>query len=432
MAKTEKKYTEIYSEPGQKSYGAVIVTVLVAILFGLFGYYLGDSGSLKNIFSQDQVNASKDFTEYSQEELSAKLKTDKYDFELYQQVVANIKDKYINLDKVDDKKLFEGSLKGMVDSIGDPATVYFSPEAFKEYEDSFSGQFDGIGVRVEYANGQIVVSDVLPNSPALAANVRPGYIFYKVDGKDITNKTIDEVIGMVRGKAGTKVKLVFIDPANSKEVEKEIERAALKIDSMRLVEKNKDTVIFEIARFTEASVSEWDALWDKNVKEIVAKGYKNIILDLRGDGGGYLDAAIYAASDFLDSGKLVVSEKSRIRASKDNLAKSSSPRLKGKNVVILVNGGTASASEIFAGALSFHNGYKIIGTKTYGKGTVQNTYPMPDGGALKITTEYWLLPNGKKLDNENPILPNIEVSQDFDKIKQGVDNVINEAMKQFN
>jgi carboxyl-terminal processing protease len=406
---------------------AVIVIMLFTILAGLVGFYIGDSGKFRGLTNAASSNPN--ITTYSEEELNKAMSSKSFDFNLYGQIVANLKDKYVDTDKINDQKLFDGSLKGMVDSIGDKATTYFSKEEYKEYQDSFSGKFEGIGVRLEYQNNSVIVMEVIPESPALKENVQVGWIFEKVDGVDVTKSSIEEVVSKVRGTAGTKVKVDFIDPDKKETVTKEITRQAIKVESMRLVEKNKETVVFEVSRFTEDSVQAWTNMWDKNVDEIVSKNYKNVILDLRGNGGGYLDAAVHAANDFLDPGKLILTEKSRVRGDTNTVTKKTNPRLKSKNIVILVNGGTASASEILSGAIRYHNGYKILGTKSYGKGTVQNTYNLPNGGAVKITTEYWLLPTGKRLDTENPILPDTEIKQDQDAFKQGKDNILDEAMK---
>lgn len=429
-------YNNLFNEQESKGNpfsSLFVIIILLSTLTGLVGYYLGDRGILAQAFNKVDFRKAQgaDATKYTEAELNQKLDRNSYDFDLYNQIIANLKDKYVDSDKVQDKKMFEGSLKGLVDSIGDKATNYFSPEEYKDYLDSFSGQFEGIGVRLEYQNNQVVVMDVIKNSPAEAAGVKVGYVFYKVDGKDVSSNSIEEVVALVRGKAGSKVTVKFVDPDKREEVDKEITRAAIKVDSMRLVEKDKDTVIFEISRFTEENLDDWKGKWDASVNEINAKGYKNIVLDLRGNGGGYLDAAIHAANDFLEPGKLIVTEKSKVRGDVNTLSKNNQPRLKGKKVAILINGGTASASEILAGAIKFHNGYKAIGTKSFGKGTVQNTYNLPDGGALKITTEFWLLPTGKRLDNDNPILPDIELKADSELQKQGKDNLLEEAMKQF-
>ncbi len=428
-------YANVFNEnegSGNGLVSAVIVITLFTVLAGLLGFYIGDTGKLKGIrLGAASSQQNPDITSYSASDLSSKIDSTKYDFNLYSQIVANLKDKYVDPAKVEDSKLFDGSLKGMVDSIGDKATTYFTAKEYQDYQESFSGKFEGIGVRLEYQGGVVVVMEVIPNSPSVDANLQIGWIFEKVDGVDVTNSPIEEIVSKVRGVAGTKVKIMFIDPIAKESVEKEITRQAIKVESMRLVEKNKDTVSIEISRFTENSVDDWKKIWDKTANEVVAKGYKNIVVDLRGNGGGFLDAAIYAANDFVDPGKVIVTEKSRVRGDNDTLTTKKSPRFKGKNVIILINGGTASASEILSGAIKFHNGVKVYGTKSYGKGTVQNTYNLPNSGALKITTEYWLMPTGKRLDNENPIIPDVEVKQDQEALKKGDDNVMAEALKTF-
>jgi carboxyl-terminal processing protease len=435
-AKQQKSiYNNILSdaEGGSNSsalWGSVVIIALFSVLAGLFGFYLGDRGLIKRSYTERSGQNDKADT-YSDEELRSKINQNAYDFELYNQVIANLKDKYVDPSKIKDEELFNGSMKGLVESVGDHATSYFSPKDYAAYLDSFSSKFEGIGVRLEYRNNIVVVEEVFEGSPAQKSGVEIGYIFSKVDGKDLSNATIEEVVSKVKGPAGTEVNIQFIDPENGEKVDKKISRAAITVDSMRLVEKDKDTVVFEVSRFTEDTIQEWEAKWDKNADEIVSKGYKNIVLDMRSNGGGFLDAAIYAANDFLEPNKLVVAEKTRDGKTKENKTQKSNPRFKGKNVVILINGGTASASEILAGAVKFHNGYKILGSKSFGKGTVQKTYDLPNGGALKITTEYWLLPDGKKLDNDNPISPDIEITQDLDSYKKGQDVVLDKAMELF-
>ncbi len=411
--------------------GGVVILVLFSILSGLFGYLLGDSRAFDRLSWGSSSVKGEQLSEYSNEELQDIVDYGEYDFEMYYQIVANLKDKYVDPEKIQDEKLFEGTLKGMVDSIGDRATTYFTREEYQDYLESLSGTFSGIGVRLEYQNNFVQVIEVLPNSPAEQEGVQTGYIFSKVDGEDVSRDSIEEIVTKVKGEAGTEVTIVFVDAETGEEVEKKITRGDIEVESMRLIEKDSETVVFEVSRFTEKTLDLWTSKWDDNVQEILRKGYKNVILDLRGNGGGYLDAAIYAANDFLEPGKLIVSERSRIDQDQDTLSNKSNPLLKDKNVVILVNGGTASASEILAGAITHHNGYKTIGSKTFGKGTVQKTYDLSDGGALKITVEYWLLPDGKRLDNENPIVPKEEVKYDAELAKEGRDNVLEEAMGEF-
>lgn len=433
----ESNYSEIFKEnTASRSFlNIVLIIVLISFISGSLGYYFGVSGFFTKISDAfDLSNTSvqnPDAKIYTEAELREKINSNAYDLDLYLQIVANLKDKYVDPSQVTDEKLFDGSLKGLVSSIGDNPTVYMNKDDYKKYREGFSGTFEGIGVRLEYDKNRVVVSDVIEGSPAKSAGVQQGYIFMNVDDKNVEASTIDEVVEIVRGPANSKVKIKFYDPVTNQNIEKEINRAPITIESMRLIEKDSETVVFEVSRFTEDTLDQWTQKWNSRVQEIQSKGYKNIILDLRGNPGGYLNAAIYASNDFLPAGKLVLTERSRSEGDRQNKTTSANPRLKDKNVIILVNGGTASAAEILAGSLRQNDSkYKIIGTRTYGKGTVQETFNLPNSGALKITTEYWLLPNGKKLDNQNPIEPDQELEQDQKKLREGEDNIMNEALKQ--
>lgn len=412
--------------------------VLVIVLSLLVGYFVRDAGfNITRAFSIGSIVNPKEkdgeeLTDYDDLDISRSVDPNNFDMDLYNKIVANLKEKYVDTDKLNDEELFEGSIKGLVESLDDKATVYFDEEEYTAYKESFSGQFEGIGVRLDYIDNTVRVVDVLENSPASEVGVEVGYIFYKVDGEEVIDDSIESIVNVVRGESGSTVEIVFLDSDTGEEVKKDIVRAPVKVESMRLVEVDDRTVIFEISRFTENTLPVWKAMWDSNVDQINSAGYENVIIDLRGNGGGFLDAAIYAANDFLPKGKLIVEEKSRITPDKQNMSTDNNPRLGDKNVVIMINGGTASASEILAGALRHHKGYKIVGTDSYGKGTVQNTYDIPEtNGALKITTEYWLLPNGQRLDQETPIKPDVEIEYDDEANKEGVDNVLEEAKKQL-
>lgn len=438
MSEVDLKFDKdiIEENAGNNPLAKGISIFLIFCFAFLVGYLVRDSGlriSTSSISGLVGSNDAQAIDRYSDEEQKEIIDSNAYDFELYQDVVANLKQKYVDDEKIDDQKLFEGSIKGMVNALDDNATVYFDSDEFQAFKDSFSGQFEGIGVRLDYESNRVVIVEVLEGSPAMDAQLRNGWIFYTVDGEDVSDKTIEYIVSKVRGEAGSTVKIVFLDPETGQELEKEIVRQAVTVDSMRLKEINNETVVFEVSRFTETSIGVWNAKWDEKVREIQNKGYNNVILDLRGNGGGYLNAAIKAAGDFLEEGDLIVKEKSRIRDDIDNKADGDAQRLRDKNIVILMNGGTASASEILTGAIKFHNPeVKIIGTESFGKGTVQNTYEVQEtGGALKITTEYWILPNGNRLDKENPIQPDIYLELDDEARQNGEDNVLDRALEEL-
>ncbi|GIW57544.1 MAG: peptidase S41 [Candidatus Dojkabacteria bacterium] len=431
-------YPDLFkSESKSNRLNTVISIILVICISVTSGFVVGRStfgDRIVNFLSNRGFNTSDTtgFDIYTEEQLNSLIDLRYYDFNLYKHIVANIKDKYVEPEIIDERKLFENSLKGLVAGIGDPNTVYMTAEDYLKYKESLEGRFEGIGVRLAYYENRIVVNDVLPDSPASKAGVKNGYVFLEVNGVNVESYTLEDLVAKVRGPAGSVVKIKFFDPISRTTIDKEIVRAAIKVDSLRLQERDKDTVVLQIYRFTESDLKTWMTKWDSIVQEINNKGYKNIIIDLRGNGGGYLDAAVYAASDFLEPGKLVLTARTRDKSNIPITTKQNIPRLKDKNVVILINGGTASASEILAGALRFHKGYKLLGLKTYGKGTVQTIYEIPNNlGALKITVEYWLLPDGQKLDKDNPIQPDKVVDLDQQSYRNGVDNQIEEAMKEL-
>ncbi len=431
-------YTDILrdSTVTKSTYNTIVVVLLFSIISSLFGYFVGTTNLLQRArgILDITLNPTSDqnATQYTNDELNRKLNGNAYDLALYYQIAANLKDKYVDPSQVTDEKLFDGSLKGLVSSIGDSPTVYMNRDDYKKYREGFSGTFQGIGVRLEYDKNRVIVSDVIENSPAKLGGVQQGFIFLEVDGKNVETSLIEDVVNLVRGESGSKVKIKFFDPLKNTNIEKEITRAPITVESMRLIEKDKDTVVFELSRFTEDSLDTWTMKWNASVKTILEKGYKNIILDMRGNLGGYLNAAVYAANDFLGPDTLILTERTRANGDKQIRTTNKSPKLKDKKIIILVNGGTASAAEILAGSLRQNNDkYMVLGARTYGKGTVQETYNLPNGGALKVTTEYWLMPNGKKLDNQNPITPDKELVQDQEKFRQGYDNILEEALKQI-
>ncbi len=431
-------YRDLFkSELSPNRLNFIISIILIICVSVTFGFVIGRSkfgDSIVYFVSNRRIDTSYNtgFETYTEEQLNNLIDLRYYDFGLYQQIVANIKSKYVDKESIDERKLFESSLKGLVAGVGDPNTVYMTAEDYQKYKENLEGRFEGIGVRLAYYENRIIVNDVLPDSPASKAGVKNGYVFLEVDGVNVESYTLDNLVQKVRGPAGSIVKVKFFDPISRSTIDKEIVRAPIKVDSLRLEERNKDTVVLQIYRFTESDLNMWIRKWDTVVQEINNKGYKNVIIDLRGNSGGYLDAAVYAAGDFLEPGQLVLTVRSRDNRNVPITTERTIPRLRDKNVVILINGGTASASEIFAGALRFHKGYKLIGLKTYGKGTVQTIYEIPNNlGALKITVQYWLLPDGRKLDNGNPIQPDKVVDLDQQNYRNGVDNQLDEALKEL-
>lgn len=352
------------------------------------------------------------------------------DLTLLWDVWDTLKNQYVDEGKVVDDEMYYGAIKGLVNSVGDSATIFLDPKETEEFNKSVEGKaFEGIGAELAYENGRIVVVAPLKGSPAIKAGIKPGDIIFKVDDKEITsNETIFDVVAKIRGEAGTKVKLNVLHKGELRPVDIEIVRGEIDVPSMEL--KSSDNLegvsILRISRFTDESVSVWKANWDKNIKAIAASKAKGLIIDLRGNPGGYFDSAIYAGEDFLPKGTIMAKQTNRsgdeeiFRVDRDG-------RLLNIPIVVLVDDGSASASEILAGMLQQNKRATVVGENTYGKGTAQTIVNYGDGSTLHITILKWLLPDGNWLNRENPIKPDVVQDYPEDEYKKGNDVQLKKA-----
>lgn len=353
-------------------------------------------------------------------------------FDMYWQVWEIMKDRYVDVSQVDQEKMFYSSIKGMVNSFDDPATIFLDPEETKTYNEGNSGNyFSGIGAELGYRDGRVVVISPIDGSPAKAAGIKAGDIIMSVDGQEVkTSDTLFDVVGRIRGESGTKVKLGIISRGNTETKDIEITRAPIDVPSMvtRDVEGQAGVKLVDVSRFTEGTLDEWKNVWDAQVEEVIASGATGVILDLRGNPGGYLDAAVYAAEEFLPKDTVVLKQSNR--EGKEIVSKvSRDGRLQDIKVVVLVNEGSASASEILAGALSQNNRAEIVGVSTYGKGTAQSIVPLQDNASLHITVFKWLLPDGTWINKDNKIEPDHKVEISDEQFKAGQDPQLDKAVE---
>lgn len=341
-------------------------------------------------------------------------KVEKIDFsnveKTYQALVSNYDG------EIDKQKIIEGASKGLVEAAGDKYTEYMTSKEAEEFNKSLSGDV-GIGVGIELAkDGDIVkVVRVLPKNPAASAGILAGDIISKVNDEDVLKKSTSEVSKKIRGDSGTTVKITVIRGEEKKDFS--VTRAKIENPSVEL-SKNNGIATLSIYRFD----SETGALAKKYAEEIKNEGISKVILDLRGNGGGYVQAAKTVASLWLEKNALIVSEKAGSKTVEEIRATGESP-LKGIKTVILLDNSSASASEIVAGALKEHKAAQIVGEKSYGKGSVQTTIDMPEGALLKVTIAKWFTPSGKNISN-NGISPDIEI-----KNPEGQSYLLNDIQK---
>ena len=304
--------------------------------------------------------------------------------------------------EIDKQKIIDGASKGLVEAVGDKYTEYMTSKEAEEFNKSLSGDVGtGIGVELAKDGDSVKVVRVLAKNPAESAGILAGDIISKVNGEDVSKENTSEISKKIRGDAGTTVKIGVVRGNEKKEFS--VTRAKIENPSVELSKKD-GVATLSIYRFD----SETGVLAKKYAEEIKNEGISKVILDLRGNGGGYVQAAKTVASLWLEKNALIVSEKTGSKTVEEIRATGDNP-LKGVKTVILLDGSSASASEIVAGALKEHKAAQIVGEKSYGKGSVQTTIDMPNGALLKVTIAKWFTPSGKNISN-NGISPDIKVS----------------------
>ncbi len=336
-------------------------------------------------------------------------------FDQFWRVWDLLQAQYYDPSKLDPSLMVTGAIKGMVAAVGDPYTVFLDKEQQKVTEEDLSGNFDGIGIQIGYKGTQLAVIAPLPGSPAEKAGIQPGDLILGVKdpAKNIDKSTdgmsLPEAVQIIRGTKGTKVTLAILREGSDKPIILDVERQNIDVPSVVLTYEgaNKDVAHIRLSKFGAETKSEWD----KVVLDFISKpNIKGVVLDLRNNPGGYLQAAADIATDFFDRGTLVVSEESG-GVIKEQVKTESKGRLIGEKMIVLINKGSASASEILSGALRDNKGYKLMGTTSFGKGTVQEPQQFPDGSGIHVTIRKWLTPNGTWVHMKG-LEPDIKVEDD--------------------
>ncbi len=302
-----------------------------------------------------------------------------------------------------DKELEYGMIKGYVESYKDPYTVFFPPQEAKSFAQDVKGSFGGVGMNVGMKEGAIIVIAPLKDSPAMKAGIKAGDIITAVDGKSVVGMSSDEAVNLIRGEIGTSVKITVIHPQAKETTDITIKRAEIKIPTID-TEVNNGVFVIHLYNFSAESPD----LFTDALNAFLQSNLKRLVIDIRGNPGGYLEAAVGMSSYFLKEGQIVVSER---QGKDETVINHRSQGLRGipsdTKIVVLVDGGSASASEILAGALKDHGVAKIVGEKTFGKGSVQELVNFADGSSLKVTIAKWFTPNGVNI-SESGIKPDVE------------------------
>jgi carboxyl-terminal processing protease len=333
-----------------------------------------------------------------------KQSEDEYKYlRIFTDALRIVKENYV--EQVSMKDLIYGALNGMTKSL-DPFSSFFTPKQYESFRQETEGEFGGVGIEIGMEKGRPVVISPIEGTPAFRAGIKSGDVILEINGEDTSNMSLIDVVQRIRGKVGTKVQLTIYRKGMEKPMKIELERALIKIESVKWTTLG-DVGYIKLSQFNE-NVS---VQVERALKELVSKRVKGIILDLRNDPGGLLGEAVNVADLFLPEGKLVVYTRSRNGETQKYFARRKPAVPDELPVIVLINKGSASASEIVAGALQDYKRAVILGEKSFGKASVQNIIPLEDGSALKLTVAHYYTPLGRLIHNKG-IVPDVQVAMD--------------------
>ncbi len=393
----------------------VAATVLLVALFFILGVYLG-------INNRPEIDKVVGISGKGTQVITTA------DFSPFWKVWNTMNEKYPSASKITDQDRVYGAISGLVGSLNDPYSVFFTPDEAKSFEEEIAGNFDGIGMEVGMKDKILTVIAPLKDTPAYKANIKSGDKILKIDEKVTTGLSIEEAIKLIRGPKGTTVTLTIFREGLDQPKEIKIIRDTINLPTLD-TELRKDG-IFVIKLYTFSANS--SNLFRNAMKQFAESGNDKLLLDLRGNPGGYLDAAVDMASWFLPGGKTIVTE------DYGNNKTSEIFRSKGYDIfnnklkfVILIDGGSASASEILAGAIQDNGRAKLVGAQSFGKGSVQEVIDVTSDTILKITVAKWLTPNGTSI-SEKGLTPDYPVEITQKDLDTKVDPQLNKAVELLN
>ena len=371
--------------------------LIIAVLLALAGGFVGGKR-----YTERQIAASQDriITAVTNEEVG---KPSAVDFSLFWSVWNKLHERYVDAERLAAEALVYGAIEGMVNAVGDPYTVFFQPEPAQKFQESVGGSFSGIGIEIGKRDNGITVISPIRDSPAWIAGIKAGDVVIAVDDEDSTQWTVDEAVDRIRGKQGTTVHLTIYREGESAPLEFDIVRDTIRIPAVAWKMLDDKVAYVQLMTFNGNITDQFT----KAANELRQQGATSLIIDVRDNPGGLLDAAVEIAGWLLPDDSLVV-EGSFSDGTNEELRANGNEALVDLPTVIIINGGSASASEILAGALHDIRGLRLVGTTTYGKGSVQQLEDFYNGSALKVTIAKWFTPNGTSI-NDTGIAPTDEL-----------------------
>lgn len=410
--------------PRPRAY-SFITHSLVAVLFVIIGMRLGSGATFNQIIS-GSFGTAQQMTRLTNTEPPAEYSD--VDFSMFWEVWQRLEREYYNPEKLNANDMVYGAIEGMTSALGDPYTVFLPPDTKQRLTEDLQGEFDGVGIQLGYIDSQLAVISPLKDHPAEAAGVKAGDLILKIVDplKNIEKDTIgisaEEAVTLIRGKKDTSVILTLLTKGeNPRDVE--LRRETIEIPSLEYTMIEHDGGKYahvELSRFGDKTMQEWETF----VIDAQQQSVNGIVLDMRGNPGGYLQGAIELSSDLIQGGNIVSQQG---KNTTQNYRTTRRARLDTTPIVVLVNKGSASASEIVAGALRDRRQAKLIGEQTFGKGTVQDAQELADGSGLNVTIARWLLPSGASIqDSGLPV--DIEV---IDDPQTDSDEALDRALQEF-
>ncbi len=347
--------------------------------------------------------------------------------DLFGEVLENIKKEYV--DDINQAEMMDSAINGVLQSL-DPYSAYMSPELFKEMQTDTKGEFGGLGIEIGMESGVVKVISPIDDTPAAKAGIKAGDYIVKIGNVQVQGKSLLEAVKLMRGPVGTSIDLTVRRKNVKKPIQFKIVRKVIEIKSVssKIIGNEKNLGYIRLKSFNENS----DKQFLKSVKDFEKKKIKGYVLDLRNNPGGLLTQAINITDFFLDDGEIVSTKGRKVSETRKFFARKGD-EINGKPIVILINNGSASASEIFAGALKDHKRAIILGENSYGKGSVQSIIPLRNGGGMRLTISKYYLPSGKSI-SEVGVTPDILVEEEGDNflINSENDNQLNYAINLFN
>lgn len=399
----------IYGQPKTSSSTYLGIVAIVIVSFVL-GWSVGIEQTNTKAANQNLVVSG---AEGNSEAVNLKVFWDAWEI---------LADDYVEPNKLITQEMVYGAVRGMVASLGDPYTAFMTPKENREFVEALEGHLEGIGAELTLRNGLITVISPLKNSPAQNAGLLPEDIIYEVNGESTENMSLEEAVTRIRGEKGSTVVLGVIRSSSPEPVEISIVRQEINVNSVDW-EVQGGIGILAINQFGDNTQAEFN----RAVNEVLKQRPTGLVLDLRYNGGGYLDGAVEISSEFIEQGK-VVTVKERDPQNDEVYYASGRARIPNLPMVVLINAGSASASEIVAGALQDYGRATIVGVQSFGKGTVQTVQNLVDGASLRVTIAKWFTPNDQNI-NETGITPDIEIEMTVEDVDAGVDPQLEKAIE---